>query len=607
MAWSVRLTSVLGALVVCLLAAAAPAAADPGSPPFDPGGDWLLTSSREDPSTEPAALCDTASEWQWESGERSLSLYVVPCHEREAASGMWEWLAIDGDIVTGASEEGELVLWATDQLVRGWTAEAGDEDDRLTILTVSCNGLGRDDCVQDSAALALAVMESMPGGVDGVKTPGFTIQSIGISLVVPVALVAIVVVPARLIAGLSRARFTGGSGSPRYHDVTPAVRRARWRRLVRRLLWWVVAGFGFIALTGLTTRDPSIALGSLLFGLPALVLVLIARRTILKPHPVERGRRSVTGLGAEAAVGTTLSVLAVALLVLVLLVHVLLSAYGPMSQGWPSLTSADVQRMDLPLLAGLRPLALWMAEGAMVVSTLAALVLLVAVAMVDGLGQRLRTASLDDALAQDDRPHYLYLRSFDEDRLTLAGQLRRRGLISALSLRRRVRFEEVMVRQLSATGPVIAIAPPGSNLPPIGAARASFSNDEWQQHVTRYAETARAVVLSATPGEIRPGYGWELDLIANRIGHQRVLVLLGPWPLSSLRRRWTQFCHTVAPVPFFAPITMPWVPDGVHVLAHAPSLGWQGWGASRRVDWTYAVALDEATREYLPAWSSTSQ
>jgi hypothetical protein len=224
-------------------------------------------------------------------------------------------------------------------------------------------------------------------------------------------------------------------------------------------------------------------------------------------------------------------------------------------------------------------------------------------ALVDGLGQRLRTASLDDALTQDNRPHYLYLRSFDEDKLALTARLRGRGLIAALALRRKVRFEEVMVRQLSTTGPVIAVAPPGSTMPAIGAARASFGNDEWQQHVARYAETARAVVLSATPGEIRQGYGWELDLIAHRVGHQRVLVVLGPWPLASLRRRWTQFCMAVSAVPFFAPITMPWVPDGVHVLAHSPQQGWQAWGARRRLDWTYAVAIDQATRAYLPDWS----
>lgn len=600
--WWRRGLAVSWLLLVAAVALGAPAAAEAGDPPFDPGGEWVLVSSREDPTTDPAPECGTASEWAWEAGEQGLTLYVVPCEDRDPASGMWEWLAVAGDVVPGASEHDELVLWDGGRVVRAWIAEQGAEV-QLAVLTTTCGGAGRDACVSAGEPVAEAAIAALPGGAAGVNTPGFTVESIGLSLVVPVVIIAIVVAPVRLARALARPRFASSSSADRYHDVTPVVSRARWRRRVRRLLWWVVAGLVFIGLTAVTTRDPSLAGGALVLALLPLILVLVGRWTFLRPHPVERGRRSVTGLGAEAALGTTLSVLAVALAVLVLLVHVLLFAYAGMFPGWPSLTGGDLERMDLPLLAGLRPLLRSMGSDAALVSVLAALPLLVGAAAVDALGQRLRTASLDDALAQDDRPHYLYLRSFDEDRLTLTAHLRRRGLVSALSMMRRVRFEEVMVRQLSATGPVIAIAPPGSSLPPIGAARASFSNDEWQQHVTRYAETARAVVLSATPGEIRPGYGWELDLIANRIGHQRVLVVLGPWPLTSLRRRWVQFCQTVAPVPFFAPITMPWVPDGVHLLAHSPRSGWHAWGATRRLDWTYAVALDEATRAYLPDWS----
>ncbi len=221
----------------------------------------------------------------------------------------------------------------------------------------------------------------------------------------------------------------------------------------------------------------------------------------------------------------------------------------------------------------------------------------------DLLGQRLRAATVADALARDRRPHYLYLRSFDEDTLKMPGLLRRRGLIGALTVFRRVRFEEVLVRQLSMTGPVIAIAPPGAKLPPIGAARASFSNDEWQAHVEHYARTARAVVLSATPREVRAGFGWEIDLVANRMGHGRVMVVLGPWSKPQLVNRWRQFCQAVAHLPLFTPMAMTWVPAGVQLLAHSDRQGWRAWGARGRTDWTYTMAVDRATREYLPDWS----
>ncbi|WP_156222978.1 hypothetical protein [Pseudactinotalea suaedae] len=598
-----RLVAVVVSVLAATVMGAAPASAEAGEPPFDPGADWTLTSSREDAATAPAEECATASEWTWSAGETELTLYQVPCTENDAASGVYEWLQVPGELVGGVSQEGELVLWAQDRVTRVWLADGPAENDALVVLTLTCAGAGQDDCLSDSDDLALAAMDASPGGRAGVDTPGFTIEAIMLALLVPVVLVALVVAPFRLVGRLARARYGSVSTSPRYHDVTSMVTRARWRRRIRRLLWWLLVFLVFVSLTSVTTRDTGTILGVLILALLPGIVLLIGYRTFLRPSPVERGRRNVSGQGAEAVIGSMLSVLSYAIVGLLLLAYVLASVYGNMSLGWPSLSGADVRRMGLPLLGSLRPLVESVGDDAMVVGLLLAIPVLIVVATVDGLGQRLRGASLDDALAQDDRPHYLYLRSFDEDTLSLPGQLRGRGLISVLAMRRKVRFEEVLVRQLSATGPVIAIAPPGSTMPPIGAARASFSNDEWQQHVTRYAETARAVVLSATPGQIRHGYGWELDLIANRISHQRVLVVLGPWPLRSLGRRWTQFCMAVSTVPFFAPITMPWVPDGIHVLAHSPRQGWQGWGARRRLDWTYAVAVDQATRAYLPDWS----
>lgn len=598
-----RLLAVVTAALALVLLSVLPAAADAGEPLFDPGEDWTLISSREEPSTDPAPECSTASEWVWSSGERELTFLLVPCTDARAASGMYEWLAVEGDVASGVSHDDELVLWAQDRVTRAWIAKGSGDQRDLALLTVTCAGADRDACVEDTQDLAHAALSATPGGAAGSGTPGFSAETIFLALFVPVIIIGAVVAPIRFIGRLTRARYSSSSTSGRYHDVSPMVTKARWRRAIRRTLWWVVVFLVFSAVISLSTGGVSVVWGVLLVVALPLALIFIGYRTFLKVSPVERGRRNVSGQGTEAALGTTLSLLAYALAGLLVLVYVLLSIYGDMSEGWPSLDGGDVRRMGLPLLPGLQSTVQSLGSDATLLGVLLGIPALIAVAMVDGLGQRLRSASLDEALSQDTRPHYLYLRSFDEDKLSLPGQLRGRGLISALAMRRRVRFEEVMVRQLSATGPVIAIAPPGSNMPPIGAARASFSNDEWQQHVHRYAETARAVVLSATPGEIRQGYGWELDLIANRISHQRVLVVLGPWPLSSLRRRWTQFCMAVSAVPFFAPITMPWVPDGIHVLAHSAQRGWQGWGAKRRLDWTYAFAIDQATREYLPDWS----
>lgn len=586
-----------------LVAVAAPATAE--DPPFDPGTGWTMVAATTDERSADTALCEAGSLWSWSGGDRELTYLSVPCGSDEAVGGFWEWLAAPGERLAGAAEDEEIVRWDADGrlLTRGWYVEIGSNAYRLAVLTAHCPDGTVDDCLASTAAAAAAALDAEPGGGLGAERPGLTLELIILNVLVPVFLVAATLGIWRGVAALLRPGYTSASTSERYHDVARRVGRARRRRRARRILWGFVVIMAAIAVASSTTDDPSALLGMALFVVPVLVVLVIGYRTFLRPDPVERGRRVVSGSGAGAAVGSALSVLAVGVVGLILLVHVLVGSYGPMSEGWPPLTSPDLRRMDLPLLAGLLPLARSVGDDGLVVSMFLAIPALAAAVGIDVLGQRLRNASVDEALAQDDRPHYLYLRSFDEDRLKLPGQLRRRGLLSALSVMRKVRFEEVLVRQLSATGPVIAIAPPGLSMPPIGAARASFSNEEWQQHVVRYAETARAVVLSATPGEVRPGYGWELDLIANRIGHRRVLVVLGPWPRQGLRRRWTQFCVAVSHVPFFAPITMPWVPDGVHVLAHSARLGWHGWGAGRRLDWTYAVAIDEATRAYLPEWS----
>jgi hypothetical protein len=158
---------------------------------------------------------------------------------------------------------------------------------------------------------------------------------------------------------------------------------------------------------------------------------------------------------------------------------------------------------------------------------------------------------------------------------------------------RRRRFEEAIVVQLQRAGPVVAIAPPGSRLPKIGAARASYGHDEWQEKVTELAQRAGVVVLSGTPDSVREGFGWEIDLVANWIDHGRVMVVVGPWR-RQLARRWEAFRSYIAELPYFAGLTTPTLPDGLLVGTHSNRWGWHAWGATERTDMSYAVAIDHA-------------
>lgn len=159
----------------------------------------------------------------------------------------------------------------------------------------------------------------------------------------------------------------------------------------------------------------------------------------------------------------------------------------------------------------------------------------------------------------------------------------------------------MLVHALNRTGPVIAVAPPGSRLRPLGAARASYDNDSWQDAVRQHAAGARAVIISGTPASIHAGFDWEIALVARDLPHARVIVIIAPWR-GATRRRWAGFLSRAVGEPLFATLGDPCVSEGVHVACHAPALGWRAWGASTRTDWTYAMAVHEATSEYLPAW-----
>lgn len=615
------LRRVLAALVVAAglgLGGAAAGYADAADPPAEPGEGWTLRSSDVVEDTLGARRCEGARQWTWDRAEGragaddpagTISLLTVRCEDRYAADGMYAWLRPGGRVVADASEFGESVLADSQRLTRAWTA-LGDGDGPLTVVVLrtpcgtdpSSGDRTATACAQEALPLAERVAAALPGGQDEARTPGYHGRQAILTLLVPAAMVALVVLPVRSVLFLARPSYRSRSVSTRYRDVSADVLAARWRRRVRRGLVAFLLLLAFVLPPVLVARDSSTLTGLAIFALPVLVLLVVGGRTFLRPHAVERRRRRGGGQGLQAGVGVVLSILAAAAAAGALALSALAGAYAGMWSGWPRTDAAAVARLDLPLLSALMPVAQAFRDDwpAVVLAGFGAVAVL---ALVDALGQRLRQASVDEALAQDARPHYLYLRSFDEDRLRLPALLRSRGPLATFALLRRIRFEEVLVRQLSETGPVIAVAPPGARLPTIGAARASFGDDEWQAHVARYAASARAVVISATPGEVRAGFGWELDLVANRIPHRRVVVVLGPWRRQELQRRWRRFCEAVAHVPLLAPITMPWVPDGVHVLAHSDHQGWRAWGATRRLDWTYAVGIAEATRDYLPDWS----
>ena len=595
-------------LVSCavVLGSTLPVAADE-TPPWSPGDEWGTATSTELSQWGRSDACDVGQEWVWTGPGGQITWSTVRCDGASTARGAALWQQPDGHTLPEASvlAGGEEQVWwlpASDQLVRRWVQDLEAENDAVFVeVSSTCS---RDDpraCAQETAWVAQGVAAAMDGEVERVEYG--LVDAIVMALVGPSLLWAVLVLPWRSITALLRPRYLMTADPPRVQDLTRQVLLARTGRAVRKVVWTLAGSFLVLVLALAVEGDDGAMGAAVIFGVPAIALLALTYR-FAPPHPVERGRRvSLADTGARGVLGVALTTIAYGLLPVLLLVYLLVAVYGSFVPGWPVTSAAGLAGRPEPLVGQFYTLAMHLGRNplsALFVLLVPGLLVLFAL---DLLGQRLRAAGMAQVLAHDRRPHYLYLRSFDEDTLRMPGLLRRRGLIGGLTVLRRVRFEEVLVRQLSMTGPVIAIAPPGTRLPPIGAARASFSNEEWQQHVERYARTARAVVLSATPREVRAGFGWEIDLVAHRLGHRRVMVVLGPWQKSQLVSRWRQFCQAVGHLPLFAPMAMPWVPAGVQLLAHSDRQGWRAWGAHGRTDWTYTMAVDQATREYLPDWS----
>lgn len=191
----------------------------------------------------------------------------------------------------------------------------------------------------------------------------------------------------------------------------------------------------------------------------------------------------------------------------------------------------------------------------------------------------------------------MYLRGFDEDRLRIRAVEERQGFLELLSPFNRPRFEEMLVERIGAFGPTIAIAPARHRLQDLGAAKVSFQDDEWQQHVSDWIDGARAVDMSATPESVRHGLQWEIRELAEHADDLRLMLVLAPWPRQQLVRRWRAWRDVADDVPPFDGIDAARFPDGVQVLTWSKASGWRAYGSRRRWDWSYSASILRAIED----------
>lgn len=113
---------------------------------------------------------------------------------------------------------------------------------------------------------------------------------------------------------------------------------------------------------------------------------------------------------------------------------------------------------------------------------------------------RLASIRARQLMLRDPRPPVLYLRSFGDDRLKLwTATLGRSALIERFTPRRFDTFEQMLVRHLSAYGPVIAVNHPRTRLAPLGAVRETIEGGDWQEVVAAWMDQARLIVFATPP------------------------------------------------------------------------------------------------------------
>jgi hypothetical protein len=128
----------------------------------------------------------------------------------------------------------------------------------------------------------------------------------------------------------------------------------------------------------------------------------------------------------------------------------------------------------------------------------------------------------------------VFLRSFQDDRMKIRVRGDSRGIVDRLALQHRYGYEYLLVASARHFGPVVAIGQPGERIPPVGAFRRYYENDEWQGAVQQMLRSAKLIVLSV--GDT-PSVGWEVSRVRHLGLLDRTLFVIPPVGREARQRR----------------------------------------------------------------------
>ncbi|CAN5311766.1 hypothetical protein BH10ACT7_BH10ACT7_27730 [soil metagenome] len=478
------------------------------------------------------------------------------------------------------------------------------EGDLYVNVLRTCPVAGASECSDLTAQYARELAALLPGEVTEDTTLAAAVEEAGwLFFVVPIVTFLLLYVPQRIYFWWRSRGYSVDTDNPDFTAVDSLVRRVRAGRIIRRIIVTVLSAvawaFGMMALPSLLGNWT--LLYTFLSPFVFFAVFGLALQLVWKPHPLialARRRDRPSPLGA---LGASIRFFAAVLAGFSVVVYFFASLMLITDR---ETTPATVQaQIDVAMSPPLDPASFSFGLLRLIVHTLddsgtfflvflALLVVPVTFAWVlDRFGQRLARRGLQATLETDTRPYFLYLRGFDEDRLRVDESVGRRGFLELFTPFGRPRFEEVLVDYLSRYGPVIAISGGRQVLSDLGAAKITLGDHEWQDRVREWSSGARAVVMSATPREVRAGLEWEMQHVSTSRESIRLMLVVSPWGRAEVARRWAGFLATAAELPLFTPLAERPMPSGVQVMTYSPEHGWRGYGARRRWDWTYAASI----------------
>jgi len=475
----------------------------------------------------------------------------------------------------------------------------------LTLVSV-CPRQAVDPCAGLTAPAARFLAARLPG--QPVVTRATSVVPPLSGLLGALALLTLVFVGADRVSRRAKfEKFHLVSGSRKLHSVD---RAADDLRKISRRHWWakVFTSIGAVLLAvgvgNLVARPQAEAAGAVVAGLVSgtagVVMLRRYRHPLLRRERYEKRlpAREVFHIRRLLSAGQIRRVLSAGLTLFLGLLSLLLPL--AVLAGW--------------VLAGLSGTTQDLSE------ILAALVIIAIVAgyFIDRGAQRLRARNLHEAMGCAPDLAILYLRnSGDDTQKILTSRFSRRGIWQRstgwLNPIGSARFEEVLARTLAHSGPVVAVGRPGKKLrrlysaivPTLGAARTTLGND-WLDYVTHWAINTHAVVVSATPLEMKQGLADEMNKLATKVEHGQIILVFGTGTKAALHQRFGDFLDAVRHYPLFQDLASGWLSDGALVLVHVPADGWgtwYGWGAERRTAWTYTAAIGAAMAFAEEAWA----